>query len=58
VQAQTAELRSSVESMKQVATSLEAATNKAAKETETGGGGLTVTGLREELRSFAATLQE
>ncbi|KAI3426836.1 hypothetical protein D9Q98_006783 [Chlorella vulgaris] len=58
IQAQTAELRSSVESMKQVATSLEAATNKAAKETETGGGGLTVTGLREELRSFAATLQE
>lgn len=69
-QAQTAELRSSIDSIKQLVAALEAQNQKAAAA-EAGGGsaagagstagvgdGLTVADLRQELRSFAETLQE
>ncbi len=72
-QAQTAELRSSISSIKELVASLEAA-HKApgatASQTPRGrgagdedgeggeGSGLTVSELRQELRSFAATLTE
>jgi hypothetical protein len=66
VQAQTAELRSSIYSIKQLVGTLEASSSSqkaaaaAAADGAAGGGdgGLTVSDLRQELRAFAQSLHE
>lgn len=61
MQAQTAELRGSIDAIKTLVATLEAS-HKAAADSGAGASaaadGLTVADLRQELRSFASTLQE
>lgn len=57
-QAQTAELRGSIDSIKGLVAALEAGHKERASGSADVGDGLTVTELRSELRSFAQTLQE
>jgi len=68
LQAQTAELRTSIDSIRQLVAALEASQKASATAAADDGGagagasgadgGLTVSDLRQELRSFAETLQE
>lgn len=63
LQAQTAELRASIDSIRQLVAALEAQQKDKAAAGEGAGsaahdGGLTVSELRQELRSFAETLHE
>ena len=58
LQAQTAELRGSIDSIKGLVAALEAGHKERASGSADAGDGLTVTELRSELRSFAQTLQE
>lgn len=61
MQAQTAELRGSIDAIKQLVTTLEAsqqAAGSAGAGAAAAADGLTVADLRQELRSFAGTLQE